>query len=72
MLNPDIIFPIKKKKSIHAEIFLNSCTLEDFADPVKELLGDGKKVVLFATACRIAAELNGLRKNGLFIFEYKN
>lgn len=41
----------------------------DFADPVKQLLDDGKKVILFATARKIATELNDLRKNGLFIFD---
>ena len=41
----------------------------DFADPVKQLLDDGKKVVLFATARRIAAELNDLQNNGLIIYD---
>lgn len=41
----------------------------DFADPVKQLLDDGKKVVLFATARRVSAELSNLRKNGLSIFD---
>lgn len=41
----------------------------DFADPLKQLLSDGKKVGIFATARRVAAELNDLKVNGLFIFE---
>jgi uncharacterized LabA/DUF88 family protein len=41
----------------------------DFADPVKQLLDDGKKVVLFATARRIAAELNDLQSAGLIIYD---
>lgn len=40
----------------------------DFADPV-QLLEDDKKVVLFATARRIASELNELQEKGLFIFD---
>lgn len=41
----------------------------DFADPVRQLLSDNKKVVLFATARRVSVELNELRKDGLFIFD---
>jgi len=41
----------------------------DFADPVSQLLEDGKKVLLFATARRVASELNELQQNGLFIFD---
>ncbi len=41
----------------------------DFHDPVSDLLGAGKKVALFATAGRVASELNGLKSKGLFIFE---
>jgi hypothetical protein len=41
----------------------------DFADPVQQLLGDGKKVVLFATARRVSSELNALTHKGLFIFD---
>lgn len=41
----------------------------DFADPIKQLLADGKTVVLFATVRRVASELSDLRKNGLFIFD---
>lgn len=41
----------------------------DFEDPIKTLLDDGKKVVLFATAGKVARELNSLVKEGLFIFD---
>jgi hypothetical protein len=41
----------------------------DFAGPVKQLLDDGKKVVLFATARRVAAELNDLQGQGLIIYD---
>ncbi len=41
----------------------------DFADPIKSLLVNGKKVVLFATAGRVSRELNALVKEGLFIFD---
>lgn len=41
----------------------------DFADPVKQLLTAGKKVLLFATARRVASELGILQGEGLFIFD---
>lgn len=41
----------------------------DFADPIKYLLDNDKKVVLFATAGRIARELNDLVSSGLGIFD---
>lgn len=41
----------------------------DFADPISQLLDDGKKVVLFATTRRVASELNELKKRGLVIFD---
>ncbi|MCG2740781.1 MAG: NYN domain-containing protein [Syntrophaceae bacterium] len=41
----------------------------DFADPIRQLLTDGKKVVIFATARRVATELNELRESGLRIFD---
>lgn len=41
----------------------------DFADPVKQLLNDGKKVVLFATVRRVSSELSELVNSGLFIFD---
>lgn len=41
----------------------------DFEDPVRQLLTDNKKVALFATARRVATELNELRSKGLIIFD---
>lgn len=42
----------------------------DFHDPIKELLTQERKVILFATARRVASELNDLKEsNGLFIFD---
>lgn len=41
----------------------------DFADPIKYLLENGKRVILFATAGRISRELNGLVSSGLGIFD---
>ena len=41
----------------------------DFADPVKQLLDDDKKVTLFITARKVSTELNDLRENGLAIFD---
>lgn len=43
----------------------------DFHDPIKQLLEDKKKVILFATAGRVARELNDLQKAGLEIFDIK-
>ena len=41
----------------------------DFEDPIRQLLTDKKKVVLFATARRVATELSELRSKGLTIFD---
>ncbi len=41
----------------------------DFYDPIKTLLDEKKKVILFSTSGRIARELNDLVKEGLFIFD---
>jgi len=41
----------------------------DFADPLRQLLLNKKKVTLFATARKVAVELNELRAYGLFIFD---
>jgi len=43
----------------------------DFADPIRQLLRDGKRVVLFATARKVASELNALRAEGLLIFDIR-
>ena len=44
----------------------------DFADPIRQLLEAKKKVILFATAGRIAKELNSLRSAGLVIFDIRD
>jgi|GEM_PF-2501835 len=41
----------------------------DFEDPIRQLLTDKKKVMLFATARRVATELSDLRSVGLAIFD---
>lgn len=41
----------------------------DFAEPVRQLLADKKRVVLFATARRVSTELNALQADGLMIFD---
>jgi uncharacterized LabA/DUF88 family protein len=41
----------------------------DFADPISQLLHDGKKVGLFITVRKVSTELNELRTKGLFIFD---
>ncbi len=41
----------------------------DFADPVKQLLDDRRKVIIFATARKVSRELNELRSSGLLIFD---
>jgi uncharacterized LabA/DUF88 family protein len=41
----------------------------DFVDPLRQLIEDGKKVCVFATARRVAAEIGELVKHGLLIYE---
>ncbi|MFA5948075.1 MAG: hypothetical protein WC806_03825 [Candidatus Gracilibacteria bacterium] len=41
----------------------------DFHDPLLKLLSDGKKVIFFVTARRVARELNDLTNKGLIIFD---
>jgi len=41
----------------------------DFHDPIKQLLNDGKNVVLFATSRKVSRELNKLKSEGLFVFD---
>ena len=43
----------------------------DFTDPIQQLLNDGKKVILFATARRVSRELSALTSKGLIIFDIK-
>ena len=41
----------------------------DFYDPLRRILKTGNKAVVFATAGRVSAELNELKKEGLSIFD---
>ncbi len=41
----------------------------DFESPIKQLLKDGKKVILLATVRRVSRELSHLQSDGLVIFE---
>jgi uncharacterized LabA/DUF88 family protein len=41
----------------------------DFVDPLRQLIDDGMKVSVFATARRVAAEFGELVKRGLFIYD---
>ncbi len=56
----------------NAETFVLWSGDSDFADPLQQLLDADKNVILFATAGRVARELNALRKNGLKIFDVKD
>lgn len=52
-----------------AETFVLWSGDSDFADSVEKLISAGKRVILFATANRIARELNELKRSGLEIFD---
>ncbi len=52
-----------------AESFILWSGDSDFAGPIEELLASGKRVFLFATARRVASELNALSSRGLAIFD---
>src|SRR3989339_784570 len=41
----------------------------DFYDPLKKLLSEGKKVILFATSGKVSKELNELKSDGLIVFD---
>lgn len=41
----------------------------DFEDPLKQLLQDKKRVMIFATARKVAKELDALKNEGLFVFD---
>lgn len=51
------------------EVFVLWSGDSDFADPVEQLLKDGKHVYIFATARKVASELNELQKQGLMIYD---
>ena len=52
-----------------AETFVLWSGDSDFADPIKKLLGAGKKVFLFATSRKVSTELGKLAMDGLVIFD---
>jgi uncharacterized LabA/DUF88 family protein len=62
----DMLLDYRQNKGDHFILWSGD---SDFADPIRQLLTDGKKVVLFATARRVATELNELRGAGLRIFD---
>ncbi len=41
----------------------------DFEEPIRQLISDGKQVMLFSTARRISVELGKLTHKGLYIFD---
>jgi len=41
----------------------------DFADPLEQLLSNGKRAYVFATVRKVASELNALRAKGLAIYD---
>lgn len=53
----------------HVDTFVLWSGDSDFADPIEQLIDDGKKVRLFATSRRVASEINALKEKGLFIFD---
>lgn len=53
----------------HADTYILWSGDSDFEDPLKQLIADGKKTRLFATARRVSTELNNLQEKGLFIFD---
>lgn len=53
----------------NAQTFILWSGDSDFADSVEKLLKVGKKVILFATARKVSAELSNLTKKGLIIFD---
>lgn len=59
----------------HIDTFILWSGDSDFYDPIKQLLEDGKNVILFATTRRVASELNELsevnksRDKNLFVFD---
>jgi uncharacterized LabA/DUF88 family protein len=62
----DMLLDFERKKT---DTFILWSGDSDFADPVSQLLHDQKRVIIFATARRIAVELSQLSSKGLFIFD---
>ncbi len=65
-IGTDILLDLERGS---ADVFVLWSGDSDFADPISKLLAAGKKVYLFATARRIASELNTLTTSGLVIFD---
>ncbi len=65
-IGTDILLDLERD---NAEVFVLWSGDSDFADPIIRLLEKGKKVYLFATARRVATELNALVPKGLVIFD---
>ena len=62
----DMLLDYERKST---EVFILWSGDSDFADPIEQLLNDGKKVYIFATARKVAFELNNLRTKGLMIYD---
>jgi uncharacterized LabA/DUF88 family protein len=62
----DMLLDFAKDEADHFVLWSGD---SDFADPIRQLLNDGKTVVLFVTARKVAWELNELRGTGLWIFD---
>jgi uncharacterized LabA/DUF88 family protein len=76
--HPKCNFDVEIASDMRVDHILKKCETfclwsgdSDFADPVKQLLDDKQKVILFGTAGKISHELNDLRKDGLQIFDIK-
>ncbi len=62
----DMLIDYDKNKIEHFILWSGD---SDFASSLEQLLFDGKKVFVFATARRVSTELSELRQKGLFIFD---
>ena len=72
--NFDVEIGVQMLLDHHIEMLEGFCLWSgdsDFADPLAQLLRNGKKVSLFATARRIASELSELSNDGLAIYAIK-
>lgn len=62
----DMLLDFERKST---DVFVLWSGDSDFYDPIKKLLDNDKKVVLFATARRVSRELDKLKNEGLIIFD---
>jgi len=62
----DMLLDAHKTK---AQVFCLWSGDSDFTDSVSQLLGQGKKVILFATTRRVSKELSAMASQGLIIFD---